>query len=213
MNVVLKKQRDSNIELLRLIAMFLVLIVHADFFSLGAPSHEETLSAPLNAFARYFFESLSIVCVNIFILISGWFSIKPSKKSFCNFIFQCIFFLIGIYVLMLILGLTSLSVKGVAGCLVLLKWNWFIKAYIGLYIISPILNSFVETIDRKTFERTLLSFFVFQTIYAWISGAAVFFEDGYSTMSFIGLYLLARYIHIYRPNWSFTPPVETGYIC
>lgn len=38
---------------------------------------------------------------------------------------------------------------------------------------------------------------MFQKIYSWISDGAVFFENGYSTISFIGLYLLARYTKIY----------------
>lgn len=107
MNKVIKKERESNIELLRLLAMFLVLIVHADFFSLEIPTPKDTITTPTNAFIRLFFESSSIVCVNVFVLISGWFGIKPNTKSFCNFVFQCLFFLIGIYIILLICGLTK----------------------------------------------------------------------------------------------------------
>ncbi len=207
MSNVTRKNRDSNIELLRLVAMFLVLVVHADFFSLGAPTQAETLAAPASAFSRFFFEAVSIICVDVFVLISGWFGIRPSAKSFCNFIFQCFFFSVGIYVVMLALGLTSLSIRGLAGCFFLLKWNWFVKAYIGLYILSPVLNAFIDHAEERTFRIVLLGFFLFQSIYAWISNGAVFFEHGYSTMSFIGLYLLARYVKIYlMKRLIFTPP-------
>ena len=206
MNNITKKERNSNVELLRLIAMFLVLIVHADFFSLGAPTHDDIISAPTSSFLRFFFESLSIVCVNVFVLISGWFGISPSVRSFCNFIFQCLFFLVGIYIVFLLCGLTSLSVKGIAGCLVMLNWNWFIKAYLGLYIIAPVLNAFVNNAEKKEFQKVLLSFFIFQTAYSWISGGAVFFEGGYSTMSFIGLYLLARYVKLHQFSKNVLPP-------
>ena len=202
---VVKKERESNIELLRLLAMFLVLVVHADFFSLGSPTQSDTLSAPANAFCRFFFESLSIICVNVFVLISGWFGIKASAKGFCKFAFQCLFFLIGIYAVMLSCGLTSLSIKGLAGCFALLQWNWFIKAYIGLYILAPILNAFVNQAEEKTFRNVLICFFAFQTLYAWCSNGAVFFEGGYSTMSFIGLYLLARYVKLYLLK-NYPPP-------
>lgn len=40
MNKVIKKERESNIELLRLLAMFLVLVVHADFFFIGSTNTE-----------------------------------------------------------------------------------------------------------------------------------------------------------------------------
>lgn len=188
--------------------MFLVLVIHADLLFLGAPSHDITVSEPLSAFVRFFFTAMSIVCVNVFVLISGWFGIKPSMKSFCNFVFQCLFFLVGIYAIMMVLGLSSLSMKGIAECFVMLRMDWFIKAYIVLYILAPVLNSFVDTTDKKTFQITLVSFFVFQTLYSWVSGAAIFFEQGYSTMSFIGLYLLARYINVYKPRFAFTPPIQ-----
>lgn len=197
------KKRLSNIEALRIIAMFLVLVVHANFFSLGSPSIDSFTNNSVFTLGQYFFESLSICCVNVFILISGWFGIHPSKKGFFNLIFQCLFFLFGIYFFCLIFGSADYSLKGyakgIAECFVLLKWNWFIKAYILLYIMAPILNAFVEKVSKKDFAYLLVAFFSFQTIYSWISGAAVFFENGYSTISFMGLYLLARYVRIY-PN-------------
>ena len=200
------KKRDSNIELLRLLAMFLVLVVHADFFSLGIPAQSEVMSSPVSTFTRFFFESMSIVCVNVFVLISGWFGIHPSKKGFCNFVFQCLFFSFGTYLLFVLFGKTHFSVKEVAGCLFLREWNWFIRAYIGLYILAPVLNAYVLTVERRKQKQILMCFFLFQTIYSWLNGAAVFFVDGYSTMAFIGLYLLARYINVFKPRWAFTPP-------
>lgn len=203
----MKKGRMSNIELLRFVAMILVLVVHSNFFALGSPTLQDTLVNPANAMARNLFQSVAIVCVNVFVLISGWFGIHPSMKGFSNFIFQCLFFLCGIYFVLWGLGLVPLTLKGLAGCFVLLNWNWFIKAYIGLYILAPVLNTFVEKSTKKQFLYVLLSFFTFQTIYSWISNGAVFFESGYSTMSFIGLYLLARYINVYKPRVCFYPPI------
>lgn len=179
-------------EMLRIVAMFLVLVVHADFYSLGGPTAEDFSINPLSAFTRSLIESVSIVCVDVFVLISGWFGIRPSLKGGCNFAFQCAFFLFGIYAIMLITGNAQLTLKGIAGCLCLTHLNWFIRAYIGLYILSPVLNIFLEKSSRRTLEIFLIAFFVFQTIYGW-SGAAKFVEQGYSTYSFIGLYILARY--------------------
>lgn len=125
-----KKTRNSNIELLRMLAMFLVLLVHADYFSLGAPSVSDVQTSPVDSFLRILFEAISIVCVNVFVLISGWFGIKPSYKGLLNFLFQCFFFLTGLYILTLLLGTSDLSLKGLAGCIFATKLNWFIKAYL-----------------------------------------------------------------------------------
>lgn len=193
------KTRDSNIELLRMLAMFLVLLVHADFFSLGTPTLQDIQTSTLDSTLRIFFEALSIVCVNVFVLISGWFGIRPSLKGVSNFIFQCLFFLIGLYVVTLLIGTSSLSLKGIAGCFAATELNWFIKAYLLLYILSPVLNAFVESANRKVFRNVLIAYFAFVCTYGWI-GAAKFMMGGYTTLFFIGLYLLARYLRIYQPN-------------
>lgn len=189
--------RQSNIELLRIFAMFLVLIVHVDFWTFGAPLPEEFVSSPGNAWIRTIVESVAIVCVNVFVLISGWFGIRFSIRGLLNFIFQCAYFLIGIYAVMMITGYAELSFRGIAACFCLAGANWFILAYVGLYILSPVLNSFIEHATPTLYRRILILFFLFQTIYGF-SNAADFFERGYSTLSFVGLYLLARYVKNYH---------------
>lgn len=37
--------------------------------------------------------------------------------------------------------------------------NWFIKSYLFLYILSPILNAFVETVPRVVFKKSVDSIF------------------------------------------------------
>lgn len=200
------KERLSNIELLRIVAMLFVLIVHSDFVALGTPSANDCMESGIASFTRIFLETLSYVCVNVFVLISGWFGIKPSKKGFCNFIFQCFFFLFSIYLVMVLLGRKTLSINGLADCLMLTESNWFIKSYICLYILAPILNAFTDTISQKIFRNTLLAFYIFQSVYGWLSHGAVFLVHGYSAMSFVGLYLLARYIRVYGSKCLNYPP-------
>ena len=196
-----QKTRDSNIELLRMLAMFYVLLVHADFYSLGVPSLEEIQTKTFDSTLRIFFESLGIVCVNVFVLISGWFGIRPSIKGVSNFIFQVLFFNIGIFIFTLIIGTSTFSFKGIAECFVATKADWFIKAYLFLYILSPVLNSFVDYSNRNTFRNVLIAFFAFSCTYGWIGGTK-FLIGGYTPLFFIGLYLLARYMRIYKPKFA-----------
>lgn len=191
------KQRESNFELLRIISMFMVLALHADFVAIGAPDVEAFHDTPLSASTRLLIEVMSIVSVNVFVMISGWFGIKPSLKGFANFLFQCLFFLMGIYAVGLLSGYVPLSAKGVASCLTISSgYNWFIRAYLGLYVLSPILNTFLERCTRRQLEYVLIAFYTFQTIYGCISRVD-FISNGYSTFSFIGLYLLSRYLRLY----------------
>ena len=184
----------------------MVLIVHADFLALDVPTKEVVNANPFASFLRFFFQALSIVCVDVFVLISGWFGIRPSSKGFFNLLFQCAFFNCSIYIVMLLLGLTTLSAKGIADCLLLTDTYWFVKAYMLLYILAPVINSFIENSNTNHIRNVLLLFFVFQTIFGFISDGAVFFENGYSTISFIGLYLLARYTKMNIDKLNFPPP-------
>lgn len=185
--------RQSNFELLRIIAMFLVLVVHANFNSLGELTKNDFINEPLGASIRLIFESISIVCVNLFILISGWFGIRARVKSFLNFYFQCIYFFGGLYLFFLLAGKSELSLGGLINCLGFN--NWFVMSYIGLYILSPLINSFLENTPKRRVGFLILSFFTFQTICGW-TGFARFFDSGYSAMSFIGIYMLGAYMRI-----------------
>ena len=198
-----KKQRDSNMELLRIVAMLLVLVVHSGFKSLGYPTTEEAIANPISIYMRYVVESISIICVNVFVLLSGWYGVNVRKQRFLAFIFQVLFFSVGIFLLHFILSLPKISFDGI-GSILALKGSdyWFVKAYIGLYILAPILNSFVKNSSRELFKVTLLAFFVFQSVYGWWTSGANWFEGGYSSFSFIGLYLLGRYVRLYSPHYT-----------
>ena len=83
-----KKVRQSNVELLRIITMILVMIVHANFRALSAPTVADAVTTPTSVFLRFLTESFSIICVNVFVLISGWFGIHFNWKRFMEFLFQ-----------------------------------------------------------------------------------------------------------------------------
>lgn len=202
MTVATPKIRISNLELLRLIAMFGVLIVHTDFGVLGFPDKEELTTTPLYSIIRTLIEFIAIVAVNVFVLISGWFGITFRWRGLCNLLFQCFFFFFGISFTLVALGLLDVTSWGGAfyKCLMFSDNAWFVKCYIGMYIFAPVMNAFVENANRQIFKRFLICFFVFQSLYGWFSNGAAFIEDGYSAFSFMGLYLLARYIRKYQPE-------------
>lgn len=202
------QKRKSNFECLRIIAMFLVLVVHATFISVVIPKTGDVSYNPLQSLCTFLGGSISIVCVNLFVLISGWFGIHYKTKNLISIILTAIFYSFAIYVTLLLLIPEKYSNWISASTILMLNSTnyWFVKSYIILYIISPILNIYVDHCDEKKLRETLIAFYSFQTIYAWLSiyGAADF-QGGYSTLSFMGLYLLAQYFHLYpgiTKNWS-----------
>ena len=192
------KPRESNFELLRIIAMFMILILHADFKTFGFPTNEDLMQSPTLAYVRVFYEMACVVAVNVFVLISGWFGITPSLKGFAKFAFQCLFFSIAIYVASVLCGQTTFSTKGVVECFAIKADDyWFIPAYICLYIFAPVLNVFLRTAGKHIIASILLAFFIFQCLYSFVGNGAMFLMNGYSTLSFMGLYMLSYWIKNY----------------
>ena len=187
--------------------MFFVLIVHVDFWSLGTPTHETFVSAPHETFWKVFFETLTIGCVNLFVMISGWFGIHPNIKSFSNFIFQCLFYSIGIYIFCHCIGIADLSATGLIkeSILSFTLEYWFVLSYLILYLFAPILNNFVENTNRSKLKKFLILFYAFQTFYVFITGQAYDFNKGFDVLSFMGLYLLTRYMRLYPNKYTTLP--------
>lgn len=178
--------------------MLFVLIDHADSLSLGMPKEINSTGD----LTRLFIQCMSVTCVDIFILISGWFGIRPSVKGISKFIFQWLFFAFGIYIAMVVCGRIPFNSEGIYKCILFNHGGyWFICSYLILYILSPILNAGTQTLSRKQFKWMLIFFYVFVFIYSWCFSQHEFIH-GYSAICFIGLYLLARYVRIHQPSFA-----------
>ena len=196
----MQKTRNSNIELLRIIAMIMILGLHVNFLALGVPNHQDIISHPIPSFISFFAESLCIVGVNIFVLISGWFGINYKTKGLCSFLFQSLFFSLIIFIPFVLAGRIDINRINIMSPFLLYKnAYWFVWAYIVLYVLAPILNAFVEKSDKQTFKRVLILFFIIQTIASIFTNVG-FYKAGYDPLSFIGLYLLARYYRLHIEN-------------
>ncbi len=197
---IVRKKRDSNMELLRILAMLIIMIVHADFRALNVPSSSDALIEPFPTLGKLLVESFSIIGVNVFVLLSGWYGIRVRKERFIEFLFQIFFFICLCYLLISIYHQQFVS-PSISYFLMLGEWNyWFIKCYLFLYLFSPVLNAFVEKATKNQFIILLVGFYIFQTIYGWV-GNVSWFHNGYSGISFLGLYLLSRYLRLYPCKW------------
>lgn len=189
-------QRQSNIELLRIVSIFFVLIGHAFGVVLGMPDANDIDASPTTSFLRILLGAAALGGVNIFVLISGWFGIHPNKRGLAKLIYQVFFLLWGIYAVALLLDKTDLSLSGLKVSLGIYDGYWFVMAYLGMYLLSPVLNAFAESASKRQFQILLIGFYSFQCYYCWIMGMVNYF-NGYSITFFCSLYLTARYVRLY----------------
>lgn len=184
-------QRKSNIELCRLISILLVMLVHTTSQSLG---DDRSLGALM-------LEAFSVIGVNVFVLITGFFSATPKKSSLLNIAFICLFWMIVKVVCKYVCG-QEISYEN---AFFITSSNWFIANYIGLLLLTPILNSFCNSVRKNALLRGVISLIAVEVWFDLLPpnpAVSLGTQRGYSVLSFAVLYLLARYIRLYGlPTW------------
>ena len=126
-----KSQRQSGVELLRIIAIFMVLAGHANARVLGLPLPSDFVSSTSSSVVRMLLSSVVVAGVNIFVMISGWFGIHAKPRGLAKLLFQVFFLLWGIYAVFLLTGNATLNAHDIKVCLTLTEEYWFVMAYIG----------------------------------------------------------------------------------
>lgn len=191
-----KHSRQVNIELLRIISMFFVLMIHWNVVMNGQTSHEMVMTEPWRAVGVASLKSLDFIAVNCFIIISGYFGIRWKIRSLCNYLFQISFWGGLVYLITYALGMhdfESLAILKNMTCF-LVGVNWFFITYLGLYMFAPILNAFIEKTTEKELLWMVITFYSFQTFFGYMLKVCHEFAHGMTFVSFIGLYLLGAYL-------------------
>ena len=196
------KERSSNIELLRLVCIFLIIWIHFTGHSIIECSEMYSSQTGFLSMLPLLLRGICLCAVNTFVLISGYFSIRPKAKSFFNLYLVCAFYAGTLYVTHLYLTDSHLNRWVVYNTLMpfgLWKTSsdwWFIPNYLILYILSPLLNKLIDHISKRQFQYFLLLQAVVVFYFGWYRN-----EDwsgmGYNFINFIFLYFIGRYIAIY----------------
>lgn len=195
----IKNTRQSNFELLRIISMLLVLLVHYTAGRQLYPIYDIgegnlLLHNLLHTGINLELKSISIVCVNCFIFISGYWGIKFKLRSFSNLMFQMIFWSIACVVMSIATGYnaSNISFNSYINSII---WGWFPTGYLILFVFSPILNSFIKQCSEKELLKYIILFYLLSTIGGYLLGFHDF-REGMSAISLMGLYLIGAYLRI-----------------
>lgn len=194
----MKAVRNSSFELLRIILILMILMEHANMWFIGYGYQSEP-----EHFAKCVVETFCVGAVNAFILISGWFGIKDGMKKIGWLVFMMLSCTIPILIVALLSNLLPLSTlgsfKGIYDYVLGGEGYWFVVDYIGLVIVSPLLNSGIDNLNKKQLGQLLILGYVLIAIYDFFFRVPVLgAEGGYSVLWFCYLYLLARYIRLYK---------------
>lgn len=189
------KERNSNIELLRILSMLMIVFHH---FS----AHGNFLYSGTDAdvLYLYFIQMWGKIGVVVFMLISGYFLVSVQTIRTSKIIklwLQAVFYSLTIYIMAVGLNLTNFSVVEFAQTFLPFSSNlwWFATAYFVLYLLSPFINKLLNGISQKSFIGLLLIETFLWGILGMIS------RNGFQSNEFISLtyfYTIGAYIKLYK---------------
>lgn len=197
-----KAPRESNIELLRIVLMLMIigfhLIVHGA--QMGGPIGDHVIDNE-SSVAYVFLKSFLVIAVNCFVFISGFYRIRFKIRTILSLFFQAIFYSLTITFAADMLSLEPINFKAYLKALFAVfsgTW-WFLTAYLGLYLLSPLLNNAIDSFHKYQFLFILISVTIINIVSGFLFGAGpiVGSNSGFSLLSFIHIYLLAQYISKY----------------
>lgn len=200
------KKRETELDLLRLIAMLAVILVHV--------CGGQVKSLPVTDFnwrTMVFLRSIVTWEVPVYIMISGRFFLDPQREitgqKLCkaiwrlvvafvlwNIVYQLYYIIAGAY--------AGLNWKGVLAEAIIGPYHfWYLHMLVLLYAITPFLRKIVQ--DKRLTEYFILMFLVFQflteygydlpaigsVIEDWFSKVKLYFPLGYTGYFILGYYL------------------------
>ena len=198
-----KSRRLANVELLRVVAMLMVVMLH--YLGKGNLLPVKNLNMDMTGYVAWILESLSIVAVNAYVLISGYFLVESEFKlgKVVKLILQVLFYTVLITVLAFSFGLIGKEELGIYNMIVQLfpfqlEQYWFMTSYLVMYILSPVLAMGVKALSQKKLKMVTLLMVTFMCIEKSILPVQIKFDQhGYDALWFICLFLVAAYIRLY----------------
>lgn len=177
------KERASNFELLRIIAMMCIVMYHAliGHFSFALSDNiYMALMFPLH------------VGVVLFVLISGYFGIKTSPKGLTKIISYMLLYCVIIPLLaQILLGIGNFELSISSLMFISRTELWYMRTYIFLFLLAPIINLYLSKSDQ--FHKiSIIVILGFIAIYVGSIGNDPSLKEGKNITNFMLLYAIGH---------------------
>lgn len=185
------KERNSSIELLRILCMLSIIIFHfnARHFNLYVVGNERINEN--NLLTGLIIHSIGGLGVPIFVFISGWFGLNYRKERAIDLIGTCAFYAL----LSTALLLVYYDISRPKDALFFLNNWWFIAAYICIYVLTPGINYLFNHTGKYPMLFLIL-------IFLYISYGDTFHKEANigGLYQMFTMYLSARWLKLYTYN-------------
>ena len=202
----MRKERQINYELLRIIAMLMIITLH--YLSKGGALSDPKEPFSATGYAAWIIEAFCLVAVNVYVLISGYFgtdTCKADKKLFSiqkpvKIWLRVLFYSATIGIIAMLTGIQNFDIYTVFTYIfpTVMEHYWFATSYLLLCLFMPFLNAGLDRLDKKEFKRILLlMFLVFSLAKSCLPMHLPWDKLGYDVLWFVFLYLTGGYLKKY----------------
>lgn len=210
------ENRKSNFELLRIVCIIMIIILHYCNPNIGGALANIT-KGTLNYYIIHFIESLCVISVNTFIIMTGYFSYKKDSiriGKVIKLIYLCLIYGVVIFSLFLVTGKIHINTVTLLEFIKTIFNRWFVIIYIILYLLIPYLNKLINYLNQKDFRLLIIIGVVFFNIWPTFFNKLTVSDDGYGIINFIILYFIGAYIKKYKDHYSSKiKPLTIYFVC
>ena len=193
-----KKEKFFGIELLRILATFYIILLHV----VGQGGVAAASGGGKGTYTvSYLLLALAYPAVNCYALISGFVGCKSRFKlsRLLSLWLTVVFVNLAVWGAFRLLAPEMAASFSLEACLKPLLTNeyWYVTAYFGLSVLTPVLNAATE-LPKKTFAEMLIGLFACFVLLPKIADNDLFLtRSGYSTLWLVLLYLVGMFFRLH----------------
>jgi len=203
----MQKERNSSIELLKIISIIIIVFCHSipdgNVNAFNSAIQLGKATDNLQYLICEFIRNLGQIGNNIFIVCSAWFLIESTKVNttkIAHIIGDCVFISNLFLIIFMAVGYkfpTMYIVQQIRP--VTYGGSWFVTCYLLLYVVHPLLNKLIKSLDKKTLMLVNLIFITLYCIISFLNAGLYFYSN---IIGFIGIYFIVAYYKLYLLNAS-----------
>ena len=189
------KERDSNLELFRIVVMLLI-VAHHYLVNSGLKELVDSQPATNQSYYLYALGMWGKTGINCFVLITGFFMCKSqiTLKKFFKLLLEIYFYKIIICMVFVFAGYESLNTRTILRLFSPVNNlnNGFVSAFIIFYLFIPFLNIVVNNISKRNHQWLIVLCILIYCVYA---------KTGHITLNYVAwfavLHFIASYLRFY----------------
>lgn len=193
-----KTVRNSNHELLRIIAMYMIVFIHANMYLYNF------CSGNMGTFFNGVVNGICNIGVSCFILISGYYGIKFDLRKLVKM--ECMMISYSLLETVLLYVFIPEQLQGAALLEQLVKSflpfitrkYWFYSCYVCLFLLSSYIQKLIDSLGQKELKKLLILLLVLFSILPTFFYFEIIPDNGKGLVQMIMVYMIGRYIRLYQ---------------